>query len=118
VVVRAEEAVGLERIEPVAVEAGAIVTVAVIVTVTMLPAAGIDEPVAAGTLALDAEPVADAEETIGMMSTDDVEIDPILAPGICRTSPTLIWNEGPCTCGFAASNASNVTPFACAIADI
>jgi hypothetical protein len=128
------------------------VTVAVVVTVIMPPAAGVDpvpEP-ASGALALDALEArkldADAEVVTGMMVRSEVGVrdevgvgdeagvrgeagvrdeagvkdeagpEPLL--GIFRTSPTLIWNAGPVTWGFAASRASRVIPLLCAIADI
>jgi hypothetical protein len=102
-------------------------TVTVVVTVIMPPAAGVDpvpEP-ASGALALDAlearklDP--DAELVTGMMVRAEGvrdEAGPEPLPGILRTSPTLIWNAGPVTWGFAASRASRVIPLLCAIADI
>jgi hypothetical protein len=130
----------------VTLAAGAIVTVAVVVTVIMPPAAGVDpvpEP-DSGALALDALEArkldADAEVVTGMMVRAGVgvrdvvggrdeagvrgeagvrdEAGPEPLPGIFRTSPTLIWNAGPVTWGFAASRASRVIPLLCAIADI
>ena len=115
-------ATGVEAVvsEPVILAAGATVTV----TVTMPPAAGVDSlPVpglASGVLALDEFEArkldADAEVVTGMMVRDEVGAEPL--PGICRTSPTLIWNAGPVTWGFAASRAARVTPLLCAIAAI
>jgi hypothetical protein len=121
---------GVEAVvsKPVILAAGATVTV----TVTMPPGDGVGEPIAAGVdplivpglasgvLALDEFEArkldADAEVVTGMMVRDEVGAEPL--PGICRTSPTLIWNAGPVTWGFAASRAARVIPLLCAIAAI